>query len=176
MLSTTSSPIVRLTGLILFLLLTTIYLWRIHNEDEQAILDDTALSDSRTAPSLAVHDVDEYTKSTNGGHSAGRYSIGDESPTTLHIHEHGRSSHPLEEDEDNDFEARSRTSNIGTKQKEEKPLKYHTKVFESPRGSGGQLGLKKGEVVPGHRKSYGTPVETRSPGDIKPGQKRVYYA
>lgn len=173
MLSTTSSPIVRSIGLICFLLLTVIYLLRIRNDDSEAVLDYTTLSES-PLPTAAVQDADVYKRITMGVLSAGRPSIGDRGPQTSHSHEHGRTSLHLEGHEDHKLEIQWHTSKSGQGEQEETALKYHTKAFGTPLGSGGQLPLKKGEIAPGHKKGYGTPVETLSPIDVKPGQEKAY--
>ena len=175
MLATTSSPVIRSIGLFCFLLLTVIYLLRLRNEDDQAILDYTAVSDLPVTTTVVLN-ADAHEKSTLEVLSAERHSIGDRGSATWHSHEHGRSSHHLEGHEDDELDLQTQPGKSGEGEQGEKALKYHTKAFGSPWGSGGQLGLKNSEVAPGHKKSYGMPVETPSPADMKPGQKKAYYA
>lgn len=170
MLATTSSGVARSVGLICFLLLAVIYLLRIRNEDDQAILDYPTSSEFPVV-TATVKDADLHRKGTTEIVSIGRHGIGNSGLEKLHSHEDDPTSH---KDDEPEFQSQAREGAIG--EQIEHRSKYHTKVFGTPWGSGGQLRLKKNEDAPGHKKNYGTPVESLNSAGVKPGRKRAYHA
>ena len=201
MLSRKSSPVARAAALILFLLLTAIYFLRISNEESQLALDNdlrpdaTPLSSAVAKASFGEDNEKGSRLNTSGSYErhalrqnypllkdaeervgSRRHSAGDHVSTSTHIHDVGNPWRQMrDEDEAEEVEPNSAQRTDEPKTREEKGLKYHAKVFGSPRGSGGQITLKQQDIVPGHRQGYGATVEAEASTAAEYGRKRTYH-